>query len=140
MKNYTKFWVKLAFCGLFAGLLFAPIVPVLNQNSGIAKAETEDAAQFKTVRASHILVDTEDEAWAIKSKFTEGQDFAELAKLYSKCPSKEKGGDLGFFNRGQMVPEFEYAAFSTPVGEVTDPVKTRYGWHLIKVTRKMPLR
>lgn len=140
MKNHTKFGVKLACCLLFAGMLFAPVVPVLNYDSAIVKAETEDASQFKTVRASHILVETEDEAWALKSRLTEGEDFAELAKQYSKCPSKDKGGDLGYFNRGQMVPEFEYAAFSTPVGEVTDPVKTRFGWHLIKVTRKMPLR
>lgn len=140
MKNYTKFALKLAFCLLFTGLCFAPVIPVLNHDAGMAKAESEDPTQFKTVRASHILVDSEDDAWAIKSRITEGEDFEKLAKEYSKCPSKDKGGDLGFFNRGQMVPEFEYAAFSTPVGEVSDPVKTRFGWHLIKVTRKMRLR
>ncbi len=99
--------------------------------------DVENPALFKTVRASHILVDTEDQAWAIKTRITEGEDFGALAEKYSKCPSKEKGGDLGFFNRGQMVPEFEKAAFSTPIGGISDPVKTRFGWHLIKVTRKM---
>ena len=73
--------------------------------------DVENPALFKTVRASHILVDTEDQAWAIKTRITEGEDFGALAEKYSKCPSKEKGGDLGFFNRGQMVPEFEKAAF-----------------------------
>ena len=100
-------------------------------------AEIEDPSQFKIVRASHILVKTEDQAWALKTKLTEGADFSDMAMTYSMCPSKEKGGDLGYFGRGQMVPEFEYAAYSTPVGQVSDPVKTRFGWHLIKVTRKM---
>ena len=106
------------------------------KNSAMAAIE-EEGSVYKTVRASHILVDSENTAWAIKTRITEGEDFAMLAQKYSKCPSKEKGGDLGYFNRGQMVPEFENAAFSTPVGEVSDPVKTRFGWHLIKVTRKM---
>lgn len=140
MKNNTRLAARFVTGALFAGLLFAPVVPVLNLSSGMAIAEAEDPAQFKTVRASHILVESEDEAWALKSRLTEGEDFEKLAKEYSKCPSKDKGGDLGYFNRGQMVPEFEYAAFSTPVGEVSDPVKTRFGWHLIKVTRKMRLR
>ena len=139
MKNYKKSFAKFAFTALFAGLLFVPVVPVLNLDSSVVRAEAEDPTQYKTVRASHILVDKEEDAWAIKSRITEGEDFSKLAKEYSKCPSKDKGGDLGYFNRGQMVPEFEYAAFSTPVGEVSDPVKTRFGWHLIKVTRKMRL-
>ena len=123
---------------IYGFLSLAIALPVCSiTNSSIVRAEVDDPSQFKVVRASHILVKSEDQAWAIKSKLTEGADFSEMAMKYSMCPSKEKGGDLGYFGRGQMVPEFEYAAYSTPVGEVSDPVKTRFGWHIIKVTRKM---
>lgn len=64
--------------------------------------------------------------------------FAELAKAESACPSSAKGGDLGAFTRGQMVPEFDQAAFELPVGKVSEPVKTQYGYHLILVTKKIP--
>lgn len=136
----NKFLYKLVFYMIFSLISFVPVYSVMNLNSSLVYAETEDPTLYRTVRASHILVDDENQAWAIKTRITEGEDFAKLAKEYSKCPSKDKGGDLGYFNRGQMVPEFENAAFSTPIGEVSDPVKTRYGWHLIKVTRKMPVR
>ncbi len=129
MKKVFKLALLLVF-GLFC------ISAIEGGTSNFAMAE-EGQKYYKTVRAEHILVDTEDEAWALKSRITEGESFEELAKQYSKCPSKEKGGDLGYFVRGQMVPEFEAAAFETPIGGVSDPVKTRYGWHLIKVTRKM---
>ena len=123
---------------IYSFLALAIALPVCSiTNSSMVRAEVDDPSQFKVVRASHILVKSEDQAWAIKSKLTEGADFSEMAMKYSMCPSKEKGGDLGYFGRGQMVPEFEYAAYSTPVGEVSDPVKTRFGWHIIKVTRKM---
>jgi len=88
----------------------------------------------ETVSASHILVDTEDEAKAIKAKLDAGADFAELAKSDSKCPSASRGGDLGTFGRGTMVKEFEDAAFALKVGEISQPVHTQFGWHLIKVT------
>ena len=135
MSNFSKIILSLAFAGMLS-LYTATIT----HPSTAAQAEAEDPTLYKTVRASHILVDTDYQAWAIKTRITEGEDFSKLAQEYSKCPSKDKGGDLGYFNRGQMVPEFEYAAFSTPVGEVSDPVKTRFGWHLIKVTRKMLAR
>ena len=89
------------------------------------------------VRASHILVKTEQEAKDLYDEIMNGKAFADAAAEVSLCPSGAAGGDLGYFVRGQMVPEFENAAFSTPIGGVSDPVKTRYGWHLIKVTRKM---
>ena len=135
MKEHK--FLKIFFSILLGAFVLVPLLPVCGNFSNAAMAEAEDPSLYKTVRASHILVDSEDQAWAIKSRITEGENFETLAKEYSKCPSKEKGGDLGYFNRGQMVPEFEYAAFSTPIGEVSDPVKTRFGWHLIKVTRKM---
>lgn len=119
----------------FLILVGACDVPTIDISNNFVYAE--DGRQYRTVRARHILVNTEDEAWALKSRITEGESFESLATKYSKCPSSEKGGDLGYFNRGQMVPEFENVAFETPIGEVSDPVKTRFGWHLIKVTRKM---
>ena len=88
------------------------------------------------VRASHILVDTQADAYAIKDKIDNGGDFASAAMRFSQCPSGRHGGDLGYFKRGQMVKEFEDAAFSLPVGQVSEPVHTEFGWHLIKVTDK----
>ncbi len=91
------------------------------------------------VKAAHILVDTEELAQKAKEMLNE-KDFAEVAKELSKCPSKEQGGDLGFFGRGQMVPEFEKAAFEAVVNEVSEPVKSQFGYHLIKVTEKQESR
>lgn len=89
------------------------------------------------VKARHILVDTEKEALNLKKQIEEGADFAELAKKHSKdTASAENGGDLGHFMRGQMVPEFENAAFSLNAGEVSEPVKTQFGYHIIKVEEK----
>jgi peptidyl-prolyl cis-trans isomerase C len=87
------------------------------------------------VRTSHILVDKHSQAQALISRIAEGEDFAKIARDYSTCPSKKKGGDLGFFGKGQMVPEFEKAAFNLNVGAMTmDPVKTKFGYHIIKRT------
>lgn len=86
------------------------------------------------VRASHILVQTEDKANWICNEIGKGKDFGALAKEYSSCPSRQNGGDLGFFGKGQMVKEFEDAAFSLKEGQVSKPVKTQFGWHVIKVT------
>lgn len=87
------------------------------------------------IRASHILVDTENEAKKILAEIKTGADFAELAKEYSKDPgSKESGGDLGYFAKGKMVPEFEKAAFALKSGEISDVVKSEHGYHIIKVT------
>ena len=88
------------------------------------------------VRASHILVEDESKANELKKDIEGGADFAELAKKNSKCPSGESGGDLGFFGKGTMVREFEDAAFSLEVGQVSEPVKTQFGYHLILVTGK----
>lgn len=94
--------------------------------------------KYKTeVKASHILVDDEKTAKEVQKKLKEGGDFAKLAEEYSKDPgSKSKGGDLGFFGKGAMVPEFEKVAFTLDKGETSDLVKSDYGVHIIKVTDK----
>ncbi|GBE05225.1 MAG TPA: peptidylprolyl isomerase [Nitrospirae bacterium] len=89
------------------------------------------------VKARHILVDTEEEANDILGKLKKGADFAELAKKYSKDKgSAVNGGDLGFFGRGRMVPEFEHVAFNLKPGEPSSPVKTQFGFHIIEVMEK----
>ncbi|ABO65946.1 MULTISPECIES: peptidylprolyl isomerase [Geobacillus] len=89
------------------------------------------------VRASHILVEDEKTAKEVKAKLDKGEDFAKLAKEYSQDPgSASNGGDLGWFGAGKMVKEFEEAAYKLKVGEVSDPIKTDYGYHIIKVTDK----
>lgn len=85
------------------------------------------------VRASHIL-NKHSVIMEAKKKLENGMDFKKLAKNYSECPSKKRGGDLGWFGRGKMVPEFEKAVYRLSVGEVSEPIKTQFGWHLIKRT------
>jgi peptidyl-prolyl cis-trans isomerase C len=94
--------------------------------------------QGETVNADHILVDSEEKALEILSKIDSGEiSFADAAKEYSSCPSGQRGGNLGDFGRGQMVPEFDKAVFELEVGEVTKtPVKTQFGYHLIKLNSK----
>jgi peptidyl-prolyl cis-trans isomerase C len=86
------------------------------------------------IRASHILVMNETHCKELIDKIKGGADFAELASQFSKCPSGKKGGDLGSFGKGQMVPQFENAAFKLNVGEISGPVKTQFGYHIIKRT------
>ena len=88
------------------------------------------------VHARHILVATEDEAKAIEAELKKGADFANLAKEKSKDPGAADGGDLGYFTKQQMVPEFSEAAFKLDKGQISDPVKTQFGWHIIKVEDK----
>jgi peptidyl-prolyl cis-trans isomerase C len=93
----------------------------------------------ESVRASHILVKTEVEAQSALKQIQGGADFAEIAKKVSTCPSAPRGGDLDYFSKGQMVPEFEKAAFALKSGAVTTtPVKTQFGYHLIKLTDRKP--
>ncbi len=89
-----------------------------------------------TVRASHILVKTEEEAKNLKQEIEQGKSFADVAMEVSLCPSGQDGGDLGYFGKGMMVKEFEDAAFSMNVGQISDPIKTQFGWHLIQLTDK----
>jgi peptidyl-prolyl cis-trans isomerase C len=88
------------------------------------------------VHARHILVETEDDAKQVVEELKKGADFAELAKKKSKDPGASDGGDLGFFTKDQMVPEFSAAAFALEPGKISDPVKSQFGWHVIKVEEK----
>lgn len=89
-----------------------------------------------TVSAKHILVTAEDKCKEILAEIENGKAFEEAAQAYSTCPSGQRGGDLGEFGKGQMVPEFEQAAFEAEIGQVVGPVKTQFGFHLIKVEKK----
>src|SRR6266481_3521457 len=113
------------------------------------KAATNDEAMKKVyeeaskqitgeeeVHARHILVETEDEAKAVAEELKKGADIAELAKKKSKDPGASDGGDLGFFTKDQMVPEFSNVAFALEPGKISDPVKSQFGWHIIKVEEK----
>lgn len=100
---------------------------------------TENEDKFVTpnqVKASHILVKEEDKIKEINEKLKSGESFEELAKAESECPSGQNGGDLGLFGKGKMVPEFETAAFALGLNEVSEPFKTDFGFHIVKVTEK----
>lgn len=86
-----------------------------------------------TASACHILVKTKAEAESIKGKLDKGGDFHKLAKQFSTCPSGKKGGDLGEFYKGDMVPAFDKAVFNGPLLKIQGPIKTQFGYHLIKV-------
>jgi len=84
------------------------------------------------VHCAHILVKTETEAKAVKVRLDKGEKFGAVAQQVSLCPSAKKGGDLGTFTRGKMVKEFECAAFKLEKGQTSEPVKTKFGYHIIK--------
>ena len=109
----------------------------------LVSALTMTAQAANQVQALHILVPTEAQAVMIRHKIVDGadqkqifQNFMNAAKEYSKCPSGKSGGILGWFSKGDMVKPFEEAAFNLPNGEVSEPVKTQFGWHLIYVISK----
>ena len=86
--------------------------------------------------ARHILVDTEEECLTLKERIDAGEDFAEIARSHSSCPSKAQGGDLGQFGPGMMVKEFDEVVFSADVNSLQGPVKTQFGYHLLEVTSR----
>ncbi len=86
--------------------------------------------------ARHILVPSEADCTTLKNMIEAGEDFAEIAKAHSKCPSGKQGGGLGEFSPGQMVKEFDEVVFSGEIGKVLGPVKTQFGYHLIEVTSR----
>lgn len=102
----------------------------------LSAASVVIAKDFSTVCASHILVPTEQDAIKLKSQIKTFDDFKYYARIYSTCPSGQRGGSLGCFGKGQMVKPFEEAAFNGEVGEVSDPIKTQFGYHLLWVTSK----
>lgn len=100
------------------------------------KNNKEKFTKPETAHASHILVDSEDKANEIINEINMGKTFEDAAKEYSTCPSNAKGGDLGEFGRGQMVVEFEDAVFSMEEGSISTPVKTQFGYHIIKLIER----
>jgi peptidyl-prolyl cis-trans isomerase C len=123
------------------------LMEALLQNAGQAAATDEamhkvydeavkQMGNEEEVHARHILVPTEDEAKAIEAELKKGADFAALAKEKSKDPGAADGGDLGYFTKDQMVPEFAEVAFKLDKGQISEPVHTQFGWHIIKVEDK----
>jgi peptidyl-prolyl cis-trans isomerase C len=141
VENSEDFKKRLAFTRnrLLMDSLLASEGKAATTDEAMKKVYEEAAKQIsgeQEVHARHILVETEDEAKAIKAELAKGADFAELAKKKSKDPGASDGGDLGFFTREQMVPEFSTVAFALEPGKISDPVKSQFGWHIIKVEEK----
>jgi foldase protein PrsA len=118
--------------------LIEPQIEISDEELQTYFDENKDSlGEAEQVKASHILVEDEAVAKEIKQKLADGTDFAELAKEYSTDEgSKESGGELGFFPRGTMVTEFEDVAFALPVNQISEPVKSEYGYHIIMVEEK----
>ena len=125
---------------LLKGYAFNKLISDIEVNEDEIKAYFEENkdmfSQSEMVKASHILVDSEEKANSVIEELNGGKSFEDAAMEYSSCPSKEAGGDLGQFSKGQMVPEFEEAAFNMEVGTVSTPVKTQFGYHIIKLNEK----
>ncbi|QPF85344.1 peptidylprolyl isomerase [Bradyrhizobium genosp. L] len=141
IENNDDFKRRMAFARnrLLMDSLLASEGKAATTDDAMKKVYDEAAKQItgeQEVRARHILVETEDEAKAIKAELDKGADFAELAKKKSKDPGASDGGDLGFFTKEQMVPEFSAVAFALEPGKISDPVKSQFGWHIIKVEEK----
>ncbi len=118
--------------------LVEPTIKITDEEISAYFEQNKDSfAQAEQVEASHILVKDKATAEEVLKKLNDGGDFAKLAKEYSTDASNaENGGSLGYFGKGQMVAEFEDVAFKLKVNEISDPVKTEYGYHIIKVTGK----
>lgn len=122
---------------LLLGLFVIGTIFMQSHVSVAAQNGTKVSNTATYVRASHILVESEEQALRIKKDIENGDiTFEAAAKKYSTCPSGANGGDLGYFRRNQMVKPFEDAAFSQNVDTISNPVKTEFGYHLIKVVDK----
>jgi Parvulin-like peptidyl-prolyl isomerase len=141
IENNEDFKKRLAFTRnrLLMDSLLASEGKAATTDEAMKKVYDDAAKQIsgeQEVHARHILVETEDEAKAVEDELKKGADFAELAKKKSKDPGASDGGDLGFFTKDQMVPEFSAVAFALEPGKISDPVKSQFGWHVIKVEEK----
>lgn len=139
MENYKPlFIVTLAFtAAVWSYIYYADYQTVQAQQRVQAEREKqvqELKRQKLEVQALHILVKTFEEAQALRNELVAGEKFEKVAEFFSLCPSGQKGGELGYVRKGQMSPEFERAVFNLREGEISQPVKTEFGWHLIKVT------
>ena len=152
--NEKKELFKLPARASFQYLLFTPKalaktqVVTDDEVKAYYEAHTDEFARPEQVRASHILIKLDEKAddkavaearaklLKVKARLAKGADFVDMAKKYSEGPSNVRGGELGWFSRGMMVPAFEEAAFGQEPGTVSDPVRTRFGWHLIKVEER----
>lgn len=124
MKKLIKLFLSIAI--VFSGLNVFAAGGYFNPNLDV-----------REVRASHILVSSRKEALQLKKEIKNGDiTFEDAAMQYSQCPSGRRGGDLGYFNRKQMVQSFADTAFDLKIGEISDPVGTKFGWHIIKTTDK----
>lgn len=124
MKNLIKLFLSIAI--IFTGVNAFAAGGFFNPNLDV-----------REVRASHVLVSSRKEALQIKKDILRGDiTFEDAALRYSQCPSGRRGGDLGYFNRKQMVQSFSDTAFDLKIGEISDPVGTKFGWHIIKTTDK----
>ena len=151
-KTFEEFTAKLPFAPERVEKDFAEEVVVrklitsLREQAEAAAKPAEEEIEKIYAREKAMLEERLAKAAAAETKIkeikakldAEPEKFAEIARDVSECPSGAKGGDLGEFPRGVMVPEFEEAAFSLPVGVISEPVKTKFGWHIIKVTKKIP--
>src|SRR6202051_496473 len=147
IEDRDDFKARLAFTRsrLLMDNLLAAEGKAATTNEAMKKVYDEAAKQIEgeqEVHARHILVESEDEAKAIAADLKKGADFAELAKKKSKDAGASDGGDLGFFTKDQMVPEFSTVAFALEPGKISDPVKSQFGWHILqgeeKRSRKAP--
>jgi peptidyl-prolyl cis-trans isomerase C len=141
VENNEDFKKRLAFTRnrLLMDSLLATEGKAATTDDAMKKVYEEASKQItgeQEVHARHILVESEDDAKAVATELKKGADFAELAKKKSKDPGASDGGDLGFFTKEQMVPEFSTVAFTLEPGKISDPVKSQFGWHVIKVEEK----
>jgi peptidyl-prolyl cis-trans isomerase C len=141
IENNEDFKKRLAFTRnrLLMDSLLATEGKAATTDEAMKKVYEEASKQITgeaEVHARHILVESEDDAKAVAAELKKGADFAELAKKKSKDPGASDGGDLGFFTKDQMVPEFSAVAFTLEPGKISDPVKSQFGWHIIKVEEK----
>ncbi|MBN1635936.1 MAG: peptidylprolyl isomerase [Deltaproteobacteria bacterium] len=138
--------VKLKIEYLIDQILAKELEADVTENAAVEEDEitayyNDNTDKFSTplrIKVRHILVDTQEEAVDVLGRIQKGEDFAELAKTLSKCPSAKKGGDLGWISKGRMDPVFEKAAFEMEKDEISDVVKSSFGFHIIQVQDKKP--